>query len=90
MKISKLENKLPKTEHLKLLAKALQSSQTPEGLNFFYGDKNSEFKDILEAIGLDNESEKIAEYLLSDECILLMKRKKMLIYFEARNIFYWK
>ena len=66
MKKTKLENKLHKTEQLKLLARALQSSQTPEGLNIFYGGKNSEFKDILEAIGLDKESEKTAEYLLSD------------------------
>ena len=56
-------------------------------LKFFFGGNNTNFKNKLITLGLEDNNEAFIEFFLSEFCARIMKEDKLKIHIESGDIF---
>ena len=57
-------------------------------LNFFTGEKNKKFDDIIQVIGPSSNNLDFLDFLQSDQCKQILINNKLKIHIETGNIYY--
>ena len=65
----------------------LEKGEIPRELEFFQGERNENFRQNLNSLGLSEENQQFVDYLTSEECRDILERDNIQIHIDSGNIF---